>query len=342
MTDIITLAPGELITAPGLYAMPEAAYHADPVFEPSLSRSIAHLLVKRSPRHARAAHPRLTKQKDKKVDNDRTREIGSAAHAMLLGQDTEICVIDAEDFKTKAAQQERRDAQERGAIPVPAPDYETACEMVEVARRELRDEVHPAVRSLVDPTAPGIWHNEVTGVCIDPCGNIPVRIRMDRLFLGVSDIAILDYKTTGMSVDRAEITRALYGNDYHFQDAFYRRCARNLFPEIDRHEKRLSFIFIMQEQEPPYELAITKVDAPGRLIGEKMVSNAFLLWKKCVTEDWWPGYPKGLFEAEMPAWVDTQWCTREIEHPYLQNLGFDPMPFFEVNPYKPKPIMEPN
>ena len=37
----------------------EAEYHADPAPEPSLSRSLAHTLLTRSPRHAWQAHPRL-------------------------------------------------------------------------------------------------------------------------------------------------------------------------------------------------------------------------------------------------------------------------------------------
>ena len=97
----------------------------------------------------------------------------------------------------------------------------------------------------------------------------------------------------------------------------------------------------MQEQFKPFEITVTEVDAPGRVLGEKMVSDAFMLWRKCVDEDWWPGYPKGVIRAEMPAWAETQWMAREIEDPYLQGLGFDPLPMFESKPYKPQPITEP-
>ncbi|MBY3162075.1 hypothetical protein HFO65_15685 [Rhizobium laguerreae] len=338
MTGLIL---SETITEPGIYRMSEAAYHADPTPAPSLSRSIAQKLILESPRHAFTAHPRLTKQDDEVVDNDRTREIGSAAHVMLLRQPTEICVIDAEDFKKKSAQDERAAAQKRGAIPLPAPDYETVQAIVEKARAELATNEHPAVRALAGE-GDGIAYNEATGAWIDRCGGLWARMRLDRIHIEADRLTIIDYKTTKMSVEPEAVARAIYSNNYHFQDAFYRRGIRALFPEIDRHELKLDFLFIMQEQEPPFEITVARVDAPGRIIGEKMVSDAFLLWRKCMTENWWPGYPGGIVDAEMPAWVDTRWCAREIEHPYLQGLGFDPMPMYESAPYRSKPIMEPN
>ena len=47
---------------PWLLDMPEADYHKDPSPTPSLSSSIAKLLVNESPYHAYRQHPRLRKQ----------------------------------------------------------------------------------------------------------------------------------------------------------------------------------------------------------------------------------------------------------------------------------------
>lgn len=336
------LITSETITAPGLYRMTEAAYHGDPAPEPSLSRSIAEKLLLESPLHARAAHPRLTKQEPTEEKNSRTREIGSAGHALLLRQPTEIAVLDYDDFKSKAAQAERAAAQERGAIPLLKADHAQAVAMVDKARAALSSNYHPAIRALTGDTAETFSGNEVTAVWRDRCGDNWARARMDRISITGDHITIIDYKTTELSVEPDAVARAIYNNNYHFQDAFYRRATRALFPEIDRHELKLDFLFIMQEQEPPFEITVARVDAPGRVIGEKMVSDAFLLWRKCMAENWWPGYPGGIVDAEMPAYIDTRWCAREIEHPYLQGLGFDPMPMYESQPYKSKPIMEPN
>jgi hypothetical protein len=323
--------------------MSEASYHADTLPTPSLSRSIAETLILESPRHAFAAHPRLTTPDEEEVEekNSRVRDIGSAAHALLLGQPTEIAVLDYKDFKKKAAQEERAAAQENGAIALLTKDFATVNKMVTKARAELRGEEHPALRALADP-GDEVTYNEVTAVWKDRCGDLWARARMDRISITGPRVTILDYKTTELSVEPNSATKTIYNNNYHFQDGFYRRGIRALFPEIDRHEMRLDFLFIMQEQTPPFEVTVKRVDAAGRLIGEKMVSAAFLLWRKCMADNWWPGYPNGISEAECPPYVDTRWTSKEIEDPYLQGLGFDPMPFYETSPYRPKQIMEPN
>lgn len=338
----MNLIHSEAVTIPGLYRMSEAAYHADPFATPSLSRSIALKLIAESPRHAFTAHPRLNPVEPEEQKNDSAREIGSAAHALLLHQPTEICVILAKDYKGGKAQRERIEAQERGAIPLLTKDHETALAMVAKARTELAESDHPAIRALADPTkTDSTLLNEVTAAWIDPCGNLPARQRMDRLDMSRDLITILDYKTTKMSVAPQQIVRPLYNNQYHFQDGFYRRGIRALFPQIDRHECKLDFLFIMQEQDAPFEITIVRVDAAGRMIGEKMVSAAFMMWRKCMEANDWPGYPNDIITAELPAYVDTAWTAREIEDPRLQGLGFDPMPFFENRPYQPKQIMEP-
>ncbi len=144
---------------------------------------------------------------------------------------------------------------------------------------------------------------------------------MDRLNIAGRQITILDYKTTELSVEPQSVARAIYNNNYHFQDAFYRRGVRHLLPGIDQHELRLDFLFILQEQQAPFEITVARVDNAGRVIAEKMVSAALLLWRKCMAENDWPGYPGDIVEAEMPVYVDTRWTSREIEDPRLQGLG---------------------
>lgn len=340
--EAIELIHSETVSVPGIYRMSEKAYHADACPEPSLSRSIAEKLILESPLHAQAAHPRMTKQDDTEDKNSRVRDIGSAAHALLLGQPTEIAVLEFDDFKKKAAQEERTEVQERGGIALLTKDYDTVNAMVEKARAVLADNEHAAIRSIVNPEDDATVFNEVTAAWIDRCGDKWARARMDRLNMSRNLVTILDYKTTELSVAPDSVNRAIYNNNYHFQDAFYRRGIRTLLPQIDAFDMRLDFLFIMQEQQPPFEITVARVDPAGRVIGEKMVSAAFLLWRKCHDENWWPGYPGEIVTAEMPAYVDTRWTSKEIEDPHLQGLGHDPMPFYETQPYRSKPIMEPN
>lgn len=340
---MIDLIRSETIDRPGLYRMSERAYHADTAPQPSLSRSIAEKLILESPRHAYTAHPRMTVQDEEEDDekNSRTRDIGIAAHAMLLGQPTEIVVLDYKDFKKKAPKEERAAAQERGAIALLKSDNATVQAIVAKARVVLADNEHAAIRRLANAEADSTIYNEVTAAWLDPCGNHWARCRLDRIDIQPDQITIIDYKTTELSAAPSKVATAIYNNNYHFQDGFYRRGVRRLFPQIDRHEMKLKFLFIVQEQFAPYEITVTEVDEPGRIIGEKMASNAFMLWRKCMAENWWPGYPTQTVTAEMPAYVDTRWTSKEIEDPYLQGLGFDPVQPYESSPPRQTQIAEP-
>ena len=71
------------MSAAGLSTIPSAAYHRDDVGcdAPTLSASIASLLLRDSPRHAYAAHPKLGGHPR---DDSETFDLGTAAHAYLL------------------------------------------------------------------------------------------------------------------------------------------------------------------------------------------------------------------------------------------------------------------
>lgn len=331
------------VIEPGLYQMPEEEYHADPTPEPSLSRSLAQLLIDKSPRHAWTAHPRLnpnfTVENERK---ERRTDIGSAAHVLLLRQPTGFVRIDKNDYKTKDAQEQRKTAYENGMIPLLKPDHQIVVDMLDRASYELAQCSDEVVRAIVDKSIDvGASYNEITALWKDKLGGHWCRSRMDRLVIGERRITILDYKTTELSADPENVARAIFNNAYHLQDGFYRRGIRHLFPQIDRHELQLDFLFIVQEQNPPHEITVARIDAPGRMIGEKMASAALSLWDRHSRANEWPGYPTEIKRAEMPAYVETRWLAREIEDPRLQRLPHDPLKPYEATPYQPKQIAEP-
>jgi hypothetical protein len=105
------------ITEPGLYeGVPETVYHADPVEPgPSLSSSIAKLLVTRSPRHAWHEHPRLRKAKALEVEApSKAMDIGTAAHKLILGRGRDIVEITADDYRGGRREEIARRSPRRG------------------------------------------------------------------------------------------------------------------------------------------------------------------------------------------------------------------------------------
>ena len=61
-----------------------ADYHSDCCDEPSLSSSIAGLLIDQTPKHAWTAHPRLNP--NFKPESSPAMNLGSVAHELLLGK----------------------------------------------------------------------------------------------------------------------------------------------------------------------------------------------------------------------------------------------------------------
>lgn len=312
---------------PGFYRMSDTTYHADPcVNGPSLSRSLALTLLDQSPAHAWAQHPKLNpKFEEKEPDNQRLVDRGSAAHVMLLNQPTKIVTILADDYRKKGAKEERDAARAKGAIPLLEQDRETVENMIEAAMRQLKAIDHPVARSLDGDFADGgAAYNELTAVWRDVVNDRWCRIRMDRMHLTERRISILDYKTTSQSAAHHSVGRMMCNNDYHFQEAFYRRGIEQLIPLARDGQIRLDFTFLVQEQDPPYALSLVEFDTAARIIGRKRVSAAIRLWDKCMTGDVWPAYSPEPVIAELPAYLETQWTEREITDPSLSNLPIDP------------------
>lgn len=127
----------------------EAKYHAD---RDSLSVSGAKLLL-RSPalfRH-RLDHP---EHKD-------VFDLGSAAHKLVLGVGPDLAVIDADSWRTKAAQEERDAARAAGAIPLLKADHER---VVAMADRLAEHKTAMTLLSEGEPEVSAYALDERTGV----------------------------------------------------------------------------------------------------------------------------------------------------------------------------------
>jgi hypothetical protein len=282
------------VTAPGLYRMPAATYHADCCPEPSLSNSIARLLVTQSPRHAFIAHPRLNPGGQVDDTPDRTMQIGSVAHAMLLGAGAKVTRISADCYKTGDAKKARDEALAAGNLPILDPDLDTACAMVEVARGEFA--AYPEIAPVLAEHG-GL--SEVVAVWRD--GPVWCRAMLDRVS---ADLRVgLDYKTTG-NAQPAACARRIIGNDYQIQAAFYMRGLDALDP-LGRGRRK--FYFLYQEQCEPYACSVHELDGHARHRGEDQVAHAITVWNLCRARNEWPGYPRLIHRVELPPWADREW-----------------------------------
>lgn len=287
------MGAGVIALGEGLHRdVPEAVYHRDPVVDPSLSSSVARIMIGRSALHARMAHPRLNPDyQELERKRDRALEIGTAAHKLMLGAGRSINVIDADDYKTKAAQAARADAYDAGNTPILRCDLEEARALVEAGRRQLADTDLADIFSDGDPELTMIWR-ETACWCRSRIDHLPRIVREG------GHVIVPDYKTTAGSAHPDDFARTIFEQGYDVQAAFYERGLRKLIPTI----RTVEFVFVVQEQEPPYALSIVGLDGMALELAGKKADLAIRMWSTCLATGKWPGYAPEISRIELPNW----------------------------------------
>ncbi len=245
---------------PGFHPdIPEAEYHAD---RDSLSVTGAKTLLRA---------PALFKwQQDNPVHKD-VFDIGTAAHRLVLGVGAPIAVIDADSWRSKAAQEARDAARGRHETPLLAADHQRVQAMADrLSSHQL------AMRLLSDGQA------EVSAYAPDEETGVMRRGRFD--WLGSS--VLTDYKTAA-SVDPRDLA-GRYGAvkkwGYDQQTAWYLDLARDL------GHPALAFAFIFQMKEPPYLVTVAYVDEADLYDARQRNRLALETFRDCTESGTWPGY----------------------------------------------------
>ncbi|MET8864631.1 PD-(D/E)XK nuclease-like domain-containing protein [Nonomuraea sp. NPDC004580] len=282
MTDLLD-AP--VIDGPGVYDIPEDAYHADPVPGGSLSSSGARRLLPPSC-PAIFRHEQLNPPGPKKAF-----DLGSAAHRLVLGSGPELVRIDADEWRTKEVKEQVAAVRAGGGIPLKPAEYRQVHDMAAALRR------HPVAAALFDP-AHGqpeqtlIWQDDDTG--------ISCRARLDwqpdakpgrRLI-------VPDYKTCRSASPRA-IAKAVHEHGYHQQTEWYLRGAQAL----DLADGDAAFVFVFQEKDPPYLVTVVQLDDEALHVARERNRRAMETYAACVEADHWPGYSDDIELITLPAWA---------------------------------------
>lgn len=297
----------ELVTVsePGEYDLDEASYHADPCPEPSLSGSIIKVAVKRSPRHAWEAHPRLNPAY--KPKESATFDMGSVFHKLILGKGAEIETFPAENW-TKAGDKGRAfkvECRKRGSIPVLEHQLETVTQMARAVRAQIPgwEELHYAMAGGT-PERTIIWREET------PSGPIWCRCMLDWIPHG-GNLAP-DWKSTQQGAGPDEWgTGTLWSLDGDIQAAWNRRALKAaLGREVD-------IFFAVAEMDPPHALACMRPTPGSVALADKSVQWAINVWGMCLARNRWPGYRREMAWVETPYWKERSILERE------ERGGFD-------------------
>ncbi len=209
----------------------------------------------------------------------RAFDIGHAIHGLVLGTGLDLAVVEADSWRTKAAQQQRDEAREAGRVPILVDEYATA--------KNAADAVlcHPEARVFFEADA----HPEVSAFC--DMDGVRVRARFDWL---LARPVIVDLKS-GRTANPRALPRITEQYRYHLQAATYRRALATV-----RGDEDPAFVHVFVESEPPHLVSVDRLTPEALDAGDAELDVALALYRRCVETGHWPGYPLGIHDIDLP------------------------------------------
>lgn len=268
-----------------------ADYHK----QPSLSSSGARQLI--------SGTPAQFKWWRENEEHKPSYDLGNAAHAMVLGDPTaKLVKVDATDWRTKAAQEARKEAHTNGQIPLLLKQLAEVEQMADAIR------AHPLAAALFDPD---YGKPEQSFNYTDEATGVALRCRVDWLpdkDDGGMRMLVPDYKTTGTSASNEAFVKSAISMGYHAQAAWYSDAL-----EVAGHCVNPVFLFVVQEVKAPYQVNVIRLSDMFVHIGRTLNRQAIDLYRACVDADDWPSYPPHVQTVEPPSWYLTSHLNAELE-----------------------------
>jgi len=294
--------------------VPEAAYHADLLADaPTLSSTLARVLLNESPRHAALRHPRLNPE-GLAEEGPRSPALvrGSLVHALLAEPEGSgaVEIGEYENYKSKAAREWREAVTASGKMAVLESEFDEAEPIAEAVRRSF-DAAH------LSPFDTSSWRSagvsvtlaasELTAIWREGESSTYARARFDRLIAyeeGGSDFAYLyDWKTCRDISDRG-IERAIAERGYAFQLAFYERGLRALNPFKNGKLRSIRSRLVFVESTAPHTVRHVELSPEYLRWAQGEVQRAFDLWAQCRARGRFEDPRNGTrMTVELPAWL---------------------------------------
>lgn len=273
----------EIVSEPGVYTHISAEdYHRDKALSSSGSRKLLPPSCPEKFDHYRRHGRKPTKAFD----------LGHAAHKYVLGVGEELAVVDAKDWRTKAAKEAAAAARAEGKVPLLTHQHEQVLAMAAKIRE------HPIAGALFREGTGRAehsvwWRDEHTGVMC--------RARFDWLpdIVPGRRMILPEYKTAAKA-DLEAIPRAMQEYGYHCQGAWYLDALDGTDLGGDQPA---AFVLVFQEKEAPYCVSVVEPDTQSLRIGGYLNHQARELFAKCEQDNHWPSYSEQVERVSLPQWV---------------------------------------
>lgn len=258
---------------PGIYdGMPNADYHGQKDWLGSTSLKT---LAMQTPAHYRWQADNPSPSKPEYI-------IGTAAHSLILEDDTsKIQKLDFDNYRKKAAQEARDEAIANGAQPLLAHEWAEVVAMRDavmanpLARQAFTN--HIAEQSF-------FWQEDDLGLKCRPDAQIPGLIA--------------DLKTTVTAAPN-DFGRRAFDIGYFMSAVHYQDGVQMLTGE------RPEFVFVQVEKSAPYLVSVVQLDQDAAQWGRAMLDRAKRIYRECTAANNWPGYPQ-FSTVGLPKWAEYQ------------------------------------
>jgi hypothetical protein len=263
---------------------------------------------------AHAGHPKLglpvteeelTKEREKKYD------LGTVAHTTVLGVGREIVVIDAADWKTKAAQEARKAAFAAGKTPALLKTVDQAAEMRDALFQQLSE--MPEERDTFGATGKA----EEAGFAKVPTagGGMWGRILCDWRSTASGRLVIRDYKTYGgqYGADPDGFVRGLISSGRDIQDPWYSMVAAIITSHGTDEQiawDDVDFRFVVQDPNPPYLAVVVALD--DRRWSYERMRWAVDKWALAARSNLWRGFSPLTHYIGVPTYARIAWEQRML------------------------------
>ncbi len=252
----------------------------------SLNYSIAKVLVTESPLHAKHLHPRLDGQPWTPTPES---DEGLVFHSLLLEGGSGLSIIDADDWRTKAAKEARDAARAAHLVPVLAGKIDETKRAVEIIRSRMLD---LGLELDGQSELPVAWTEKSAH------GPVLCRGKIDHVSTRIG--RILDIKTTGWPVSPENCARHIYDGGYDIQFAANTSWLEKFVPDL---VGRTKFVFVFCERNPPYAVTPVELDGQFKHLGRQRWQRAVERWAKCLRDKSWPAYVSKVTTVEPLPWV---------------------------------------
>lgn len=246
-----------------------------------ISASLLHNVLAYSPLHARYWQQQPSEPSD-------ASETGSAIHDALLEGMDRITVVDAQDWRTKAAKEARESARAIGNIPMLAHKVSRVESAVNAAREFVETTELAGIFERGKPEVTLEWSYD----------DMACKARPD--WLTDDQDVILHVKTTaGSAHPESWIRSQLVQGGYDIAYAWYER---GLFAQNGDGKSAPLSVFLVIEQNPPHGCSLVSLDPAMADLAERRMLRAFESWTQCMLSGKFPCYPSAICYAQPKPW----------------------------------------